>query len=268
MPRIRLITIPMSHYCEKARWAIERLGLPYHEERHLQGFHYLRSLWCSGGPHVPVLVDNEQVITDSTSILKHLDHYASPEARLYPDNPRERQQVEELEDQFDEVLGVESRRWIYFHYLPHPRAALHVANQGVPAAEKFLGPLCYPFMKSIIRRRLRVYEPEVDAGLTRAQEIVHKIDELLFDGREYLVGDRFSAADLTLACMMAPFVLPAQYGIRLPTIEEAPVTMRETVREFRNTDAGQFALRLFAMKRRPAGAGLKRDTKIDEQLCL
>ena len=118
-------------------------------------------------------------------------------------------------------------------------------------------------MKSIIRRRLRVYEPEVDAGLIRAQEIVHKIDERLFDGREYLVGDRFSAADLTLACMMAPFVLPAQYGIRLPTIEEVPIAMRETVRGFRNSAAGQFTLRLFAMKRRPAVAGFKHDTKID-----
>lgn len=248
----------MSHYCEKARWSLERLGIPYHEERHLQVFHYLWTFRCGGGAHVPVLVDNEQVIADSTSILKHLDHYALPEARLYPDNPRERQQVEELEDQFDEVLGVESRRWIYFHYLSHPHAALRVANQGVPAAEKILGPLCYPFTKRFIQRRLRISEPEVIAGLIRAQEVAHKVDELLVDGREYLVGDRFSAADLTLACMMAPFVLPAQYSIRLPTIEEVPMPMRKTVREFRNTDAGQFALRLFAKKRRPVGAGLKR----------
>jgi glutathione S-transferase len=28
---IRLLTIPISHYCEKARWGLERLGLAYHE---------------------------------------------------------------------------------------------------------------------------------------------------------------------------------------------------------------------------------------------
>ena len=29
--RYRLITIPPSHYCEKARWALELAGLPYND---------------------------------------------------------------------------------------------------------------------------------------------------------------------------------------------------------------------------------------------
>lgn len=249
MTATRLITIPMSHYCEKARWGLERLGIAYREERHLQVFHYLQTFRYSHGLHVPVLIDGAKVIVDSTSILKYLDHLAAPEMRLYPDNHTERCRVEELENLFDEELGVESRRWIYFHYLPHARAALHIADQGVPAIEKFLGTACYPFMKTIIRHRLRVYEPEVMAGLTRAREIVRMTDKLLLDGRRYLVGDRFSAADLTLACMMAPFILPNQYGIRLPAIHEVPWTMRETVREFRNTATGHFVLHLFETKR-------------------
>jgi glutathione S-transferase len=105
----------MSHYCEKARWGLERLGIPYREERHLQVFHYWQTFRYSHGPHVPVLIDDTQVISDSTSILKHLDRYAAPGLRLYPDDARQRHQVEELEELFDEVLGVESRRWIYFH---------------------------------------------------------------------------------------------------------------------------------------------------------
>ena len=32
----RLITIPISHYCEKARWALEWSQIPYVEEKHLQ----------------------------------------------------------------------------------------------------------------------------------------------------------------------------------------------------------------------------------------
>ena len=249
MALMRLITIPMSHYCEKARWGLERLGIPYREERHLQVFHYLHTFRYSHGPQVPVLIDGAQVIADSTSILKHLDSHAAPAMRLYPDNPEERYRVEELENLFDEVLGVESRRWIYFHYLPHTRDALRFAGEGVPVLERFLAPACYPFMKSFMRRRLRVYEPEVVAGLMRTREIIRNIDELLSDKREYLVGGRFSAADLTLACMMAPFVLPRQYGIRLPAIDDTPLTMRETVREFRDTPTGKFVLRLFETKR-------------------
>ena len=29
---LRLVTIPISHYCEKARWALDRAGIGYHEE--------------------------------------------------------------------------------------------------------------------------------------------------------------------------------------------------------------------------------------------
>ena len=35
----RLITIPISHYCEKARWALDRAGIGYREERHVQIVH-------------------------------------------------------------------------------------------------------------------------------------------------------------------------------------------------------------------------------------
>ena len=35
-----LITIPISHYCEKARWALDRARQPYVEVRHLPLFHW------------------------------------------------------------------------------------------------------------------------------------------------------------------------------------------------------------------------------------
>ena len=33
-----LITIPLSHYCEKARWALDRVALSYREEPHAPRF--------------------------------------------------------------------------------------------------------------------------------------------------------------------------------------------------------------------------------------
>jgi glutathione S-transferase len=47
---LRLITIPISHYCEKARWALERAGLPYREERHVQGIHRRISAASASAP--------------------------------------------------------------------------------------------------------------------------------------------------------------------------------------------------------------------------
>jgi len=245
MARLRLITIPMSHYCEKARWALERLGLAYREERHLQGFHYPRAWWVSRNPKVPVLIDEGRVIVDSTAILKHLDDYSPPPVRLYPEKMAECRRVEQLEDLFDETLGVESRRWFYFHCLPERRMALRVAGQGIPGIERALAPLAYPVMRRFAAWRLRISASAVTAGLEHSRQVVRRMDTLLADGRPFLMGERFSAADLSLACMMAPFVLPDEYGIRLPPVAELPAAMRPTVREFRETVTGGYVLRLF-----------------------
>lgn len=242
---MHLLTIPMSHYCEKARWALERLGLAYREERHLQGFHYARTYWVSRNPGVPVLVDGGRVIVDSTTILKHLDRYAPADRRLYPEAPRARRHVEALEDRFDETLGVESRRWFYFHYLPHPRAALRLADQGVPGIERTVAPLLFPLMRGYATWLLQASAGNVAAGLERARQVVRQTDSLLSDARPFLAGERFSAADLALACMMAPFVLPDEYGVRLPALDELPAAMRPTVQAFRETATGRHALGLF-----------------------
>ena len=50
-----LITIPLSHYCEKARWALDRVALPYREEPHAPLFHRLATKRNERGT-VPVLV--------------------------------------------------------------------------------------------------------------------------------------------------------------------------------------------------------------------
>jgi hypothetical protein len=40
----RLVAIPISPFCEEARWALERAGLEYREERHVRGIHRIGDL--------------------------------------------------------------------------------------------------------------------------------------------------------------------------------------------------------------------------------
>ncbi|HEX9627521.1 MAG TPA: glutathione S-transferase family protein [Acidiferrobacterales bacterium] len=247
----RLISIPMSHYCEKARWALDRLGLRYREERHLQVFHYPRAYWFSRGPTVPVLVDGGVVVADSAAILRFLDQYAPAGRELYPADPALRAEVVRWERLFDDELGVESRRWVYFHMLPRPLRGLRTAGDGVPWYELMLAPLCYPAMRALIARKLDVRADTVARGLARCRQIVADTDARLADGRRYLVGDRLSATDISLACMLAPFILPAQYGSRLPEIDSLPAPMRAEVLAVRATATGRFALRLFERERHP-----------------
>lgn len=115
----RLIAFAVSHYCEKARWALERLSIPFIEERHVPGFHWLFTV-PKGGKSVPLLLTvgaglsisgrlwddsgkpaSTSTFTDSTDILHYLDTLAPTSHRLYPTDPELRGEVETLEDLFD-----------------------------------------------------------------------------------------------------------------------------------------------------------------------
>src|ERR1700730_15544601 len=102
---LRLVTIPISNYCEKARWALERAGLPYREERHLQGIHRLAARRAGGGATVPVLVTPDGVIGESAQILAWVDARTPADRRLFPPEPGLRREVESLCRRFDEELG-------------------------------------------------------------------------------------------------------------------------------------------------------------------
>jgi glutathione S-transferase len=74
---------------------------------------------------------------------------------------------------------------------------------------------------------------------------------VLADGRRYLVGDRFSAADLTFAALAGPMVVPAEYTVALPQPGHAmPHELLRIVERAREHPAGRHALRMFREHRR------------------
>lgn len=255
MNKPRLLTIPMSHYCEKARWALERLGIDYLEVRQLQGFHYLYSFPWAQSPLVPILRIDGETIVDSTAILHALDRRAPPAARLFPDEPAARRDVEQLEELFDTELGVYSRLWVYASYLPGSWPGsldrlIETAAQGVPRWQPHLLKIMFPVVRRVLSWRLGgLQDSRVADGLVRVKEIFSAMEQRLEDGRPYLCGDRFTAADLGFACMGAPLVLPREYGIRLPEPHELPPAMQPEVAAFRDRPAGRFILDLFARHR-------------------
>jgi len=85
-----LVTIPISHLCEKAHWALERAGLDYTEQRHIQIVHRFAVKRAGGGTTAPVLRTAEGVFGESSAILGYADEHTAPEQRLYPDEPSQR----------------------------------------------------------------------------------------------------------------------------------------------------------------------------------
>lgn len=50
----RLITITISYYCEKVRWAIEWLKILYIEESHALLFHHFATRWYGGSRNLSI----------------------------------------------------------------------------------------------------------------------------------------------------------------------------------------------------------------------
>jgi glutathione S-transferase len=71
-------------------------------------------------------------------------------------------------------------------------------------------------------------------------------------GKRFLAEGRFTAADLALACMLAPVLLVSQaegYGAVLPSMDLAHPDARAFAQELRNTRAGKHAMRMFREER-------------------
>jgi glutathione S-transferase len=241
------VTVPLSHYCEKARWALDRARVPYREDAHAPLFNRIATRRNEGGT-VPVLVHGSRRFLDSTDILVHADAFGGGDL-LYPRDAAARREVERLEERFDTELGPHVRRWAYSLLLPHARIVRSLWSRGVPRFEATMVPVITPLVRYLARASYRITPQSAQRSLDRVHGVFREVAELLRDGRHFLVSGRFTAADLTFAALAAPTLLPAECRAVQPALGELPAPMREEILRMRATEAGLFALRLFARER-------------------
>jgi glutathione S-transferase len=104
----------------------------------------------------------------------------------------------------------------------------------------------YPVAIRWARRELKLTTLEDDRP--RVLAAFDAIAERLADGRRHLTGDRFTAADLTFACLAAAVIVPPNYGVALPQPDALPQAVKDDVEAFRAHPAGAYALSLFATR--------------------
>jgi len=241
----KLITIPPSHYCEKARWALDRGGLAFDEEPHPPLLHLLPSRKAGGRRTTPVLVTDLGVYPDSTDILHFVDSQVDDPPPLFPTDPVQRAGVGQLEELFDEKLGPHTRRLAYFHLLQDRDLFEGAALVGARRGERMVFKLFLPMIRGMMRKGMKIDTEGAERSLGRIREVFETVNERLASGRRYLVGERFTAADLTFAALAAPVLLPRSYGAPLPSLAELPDEMLAIIDEMRSTTAGEFGLRMY-----------------------
>jgi glutathione S-transferase len=238
-----LLTITTSHYCEKVRWAMDWLGIDYVEENHAPPFHR-KYTSRYGGTSVPVLVVNDKAFTDSQDILHYLDTIA-PDQKLYPQDPELRQQAETLEALFDDKLGIAARNWAYYYAIKQPWSILAAWSKGISPIEKVKCAIAFPVATKIIKQK---YNLTVEGNKTAVQDIEDVFDivnQKLGSDKQYLIGDRFSATDITFAALASLVIRPEYHPVYSSQLSTLSTEMVEVINELRATPAGELVMRMY-----------------------
>jgi glutathione S-transferase len=217
--------ISISHYSEKARWALDHKQVP-HKRRavSIPGLHIAASMLLTRGTShtFPVLELDGRTIGDSTEIIAALEE-RHPERPLYPADPEQRRRALALEDFFDEELGSHVRLLAFHELGKDPERFEAVIARTTPGPVARLGSGAVAYARTYTGLRFGVRDEEA-AEIARGK-IVAALDRLEAElgSGEYLVGDSFSVADLSAAALFFPLVLPEEGPV--PTDEPAPAGM-------------------------------------------
>lgn len=214
VPELELETIGASHFAEKARWCMDKLGLEYSERTVAGIFGVLFT-----GRSVPKLTFRtgmvRSAIGNSPEILRYLwGRYANElgDAAAFLEPTAERR---ELEQRFDRY-GVHLQVWVYYHILDHRDVTMKawgVKSPEVPAWQRALMPLLYPLMATFIRKAFGISDAHYEKVVGRIEALLADVESRLDDGRRSILGgDETDYADITFASLTALWLQPEQFA--------------------------------------------------------
>jgi glutathione S-transferase len=195
---MKLIQIPFSHNCIKVRVALAIKNVPY-EIENIRPMDRSNVIRVSGQGLVPVLVDGETAVADSTAILLHLDE-RYPDPPLVPREPAERNLCLVLEDWADRAFMEASRRIAYHNITAVPGlvASLFFPNET---------GLAVRLKERVAIRRVRKRFRFSAERYPKDAEDIRRVAALALarlDGKPWLMGHGPTIADVALATMSAP----------------------------------------------------------------
>lgn len=225
----------MSHFAEKARWCLDRLGLEYTEvySAGLLGVMF-------SGRTVPRLNFRTGLVRssigNSAQILRYLwgEYGGRLEAAAFLEPNPERLELEKKIDR----CGLYLQQWIYFHILSNRKLTLHLwgaNNPCVPIWQRGLMRLLFPLTTAYLRFALSISKTKYDAAVEHIEALLGNVDTCLADGRRSILGgDETNYVDITFAAIMGLWFQPKAYGGEAANFsrvanEELPETLRADV---------------------------------------
>jgi glutathione S-transferase len=209
-----LYIFAISHFCEKARWALDYLNIEY-RLKYLSPITYRKFVRGLGVADtcLPVLTTGSLILQGSSRIIDWAEAHSRPgKSSLEVDNITDLSSAREIEQRLDDVAGVHVRRFYYAD-------ALH--NQPQKVRPIFCGNLAWQeqIMLRLAWGKVCKYMIRgLDLGVEQGRESrllieteLDWLDGLLADGRTFVLGKHFSRVDITAASLLSPLVLPPEH---------------------------------------------------------
>ena len=219
--------IPISHYSEKVRWALDLKRVPH--DRRAPNPHPPVALALPRGRHptVPIRRFGSEVVHDSSRIIAALEE-RYPDPPLFPSDPDERRRALELEEWFDENAGPHVRLLAWHETTRDKAARGALAARYAPGPLRPIRPLAEAMMAGFVSLRYGVQSKSAAGAAREAVAAAFDRLESELGDRDHLVGDSFTVADLTAASMLYPIVRPPEG----PDLLVAPEALTEFTAPF------------------------------------
>lgn len=210
----RLLHFRVSHYNEKVRWALDYKRWHHLRTALVPGFHVPLVRWFSGQSQLPVLEIDRRVLAGSNYILAEIERLR-PDPPLYPADSADRQRALAIQEYFDEQVAPDLRRLFWATYINHPAACARMATDGSSAATRLVWRAFFPLMRPLFRRNMGMDARRLSAARQRMHSYFDRLESEI-GPNGYLVGERFTVADLTAAAVMTAIIRPPEYPYPLP----------------------------------------------------
>jgi glutathione S-transferase len=230
-----LETVAISHYVDKVRWCLDRLGVPYREVQNVT----LLIMFFTGRtvPRLHIRTGGATSrLGDSPAILRYLWGAYACECGERAEFLKPAVDALDLEEKLDQY-GVWLQQWFYYHLLPHRRLTLHVwgvNDRTLPIWQRLGMKVLFPAIRAWVRRGLKLGPDSHQRTVQLIEKFLGDIEQQLSDGRRTLLGGKeICFVDITLAALSGLWLFPPEYGggrseaVRLATADYPPAMATE-----------------------------------------
>lgn len=196
-----------SAFCLKVRMVLQAKGLSYRTVEVTPGVGQVAVFRLSGQRQVPVLVDGDTVLADSTAIALHLEERGADPA-LLPTDSREAAQVRLLEDWADTTLAAAVRLALAQAAALDPRLRVALLPDDLPdPIRTVMGAIPGGWVSNVTELVNQNDRADLLATLEQLSASVQ--------AKPWLVGEAMSLADLAVAAQLSLLRFPASSGAAL-----------------------------------------------------